>query len=65
MSSKQQLTSVYVDENLYEDFKINAIKFKFSFTKLVEKVMYLYNTDPEFRRNIHNTQVEISGNTEK
>jgi hypothetical protein len=63
--SKPQLTSVYVDDSLYETFKINAIKFKFSFTKLVEKAMYLYNTDPEFRKTLHNTQVEVSEETEE
>jgi hypothetical protein len=53
----QQLTSVKVDEKLFEDFKINSIKFKFSLQKLTERAMYLYNTDPEFRKQMHNVQL--------
>ena len=53
----QQLTSVKIDEKLFEDFKINTIKFKFSLQKLAERAMYLYNTDPEFRKQIHNVQL--------
>ena len=52
----QQLTSVKVDEILFEDFKINSIKYKFSLQKLTERSMYLYNTDPEFRRMIQNIE---------
>jgi hypothetical protein len=53
----QQLTSVKIDEKLFEDFKINTIKFKFSLQKLAERAIYLYNNDPEFRKQIHNVQL--------
>lgn len=53
----QQLTSVKINEKLFEDFKINSIKFKFSLQKLTERAMYLYNTDSEFRKQIHNLQL--------
>jgi hypothetical protein len=49
----QQLTSVKLDKELFEQFKINSIKFKFSFQKLSERAIFLYNTDPEFRKMIH------------
>jgi len=53
----QQLTSVKINDKLFEDFKINSIKFKFSLQKLTERAMFLYNTDPEFRKEIHNVQL--------
>lgn len=55
----QTLTSVKIDKDLFEEFRINAIKMKFSFQKLSERAMYLYNTDLEFRKMIHNTTVEL------
>lgn len=50
-------TSVKLDPNIYEEFKTTSIKYKFSFQKLSERALYLYNTDPEFRRIIHNTNI--------
>jgi hypothetical protein len=55
----QTLTSVKIDKDLFEEFRINAIKMKFSFQKLSERAMYLYNTDLEFRKMIHNTTIEL------
>jgi hypothetical protein len=55
-----QLTSVKVDETIFEEFKINAIKYKFSFQKLAERSMYLFNTDLEFKKRLLNTQVSKS-----
>ena len=59
MSVNQQLTSVKIDKDLFEEFKINAIKLKFSFQKLSERTMFLYNTDPEFRKMIHNVKLDL------
>jgi hypothetical protein len=60
MSEKnQQLTSVKVDKDLFEEFKINSIKLKFSFQKLSERAMFLYNTDPEFRKMIHSVKIDL------
>jgi hypothetical protein len=53
----QQLTSVKLDRDLFEQFRINTIKMKFSFQKLSERAIYLYNTDPEFRKLIHSTNI--------
>lgn len=55
MKKEMVLTSVKVEKNLFENFKINAIRMKFSFQKLSERAIYLYNTNPEFRKLIHNT----------
>jgi len=53
MSKKEvQLTSVKVDSKYFEEFKINAIRHKFSLNKLVNSAMYLYLTDEEFRKKV-------------
>lgn len=49
-----QLTSVKVPEDLFEQFKIACVKHKFSIQKLTERCMYLYLTNEEFRKQIHN-----------
>jgi hypothetical protein len=54
MGQKMQLTSVKVPENLFEQFKIACVKYKFSVQKLTERSMFLYLTSDEFRKNIHN-----------
>jgi len=53
----QRLTSVKIDDISWDEFKINTIRYKFSFQKLSDRVIYLYNKDPEFRKMIH--QVDI------
>jgi len=52
--AKMQLTSVKVPEDLFEHFKIACVKYKFSIQKLTERGMYLYLTDEEFRKQLHN-----------
>jgi len=32
--------------------------------KLVERAMYLYNTDPEFKKMIHNVKVDFKSSEE-
>lgn len=55
MSDKKQvLTSVKLDVDLFENFKIECIKRKFSFQKLSERAIHLYLTDEEFRKKVHN-----------
>ena len=48
------LTSVKIPGKLFEDFKVDCIKSKFSIQKLAERSMYLYMTNPEFKKEIHN-----------
>ena len=52
--ANMQLTSVKVPEDLFEQFKIACVKYKFSVQKLTERCMYLYLTNEDFRKNIHN-----------
>jgi len=55
MSEKnQQLTSVKIDTDLFDKFKIECIKRKFSFQKLSERAIHLYLTDEDFRKQVHN-----------
>jgi len=53
MAKNQQLTSVKIDKDLFEEFKVACVKMKFSFQKLAERTMHLYLTDEEFRKQIH------------
>jgi hypothetical protein len=52
--ANMQLTSVKIPDGLFEQFKIACVKYKFSVQKLTERSMYLYLTDEEFRKQIHN-----------
>jgi hypothetical protein len=48
------LTTVRLKEKLFEDFKQVSILNKVTMRNLLERSMYLYMTDPEFKRNINN-----------
>ena len=49
-----QLTSVKIPDHLFEQFKIACVKYKFSVQKLTERCMFMYLTDEEFRKQVHN-----------
>ena len=54
MSKKDMtLTSVKVQSDLFETFKIECVKRKFSFQKLADRAIHLYLTDETFRKQIH------------
>ena len=46
------LTSVKVKSDLFENFKIECVKRKFSFQKLADRAIHLYLTDDDFRKTI-------------
>lgn len=48
------LTSVKVQSELFEQFKVSCVKYKFSLQKLADRTIHLYLTDEEFRRKLHN-----------
>lgn len=50
----KKLTSVRLDPKLYEDFKHQCLKDKFSFQKLASRAIYLYLTDNKFKEQIFN-----------
>ena len=59
MANKEMtLTSVKVQSGLFEDFKIECVKRKFSFQKLADRSLFLYLTDEDFRKKI-NSQLNI------
>jgi hypothetical protein len=49
-----KLTSVKIDDELFEEFKINSIRFKTSLQRVVNRTLDLYNKDEKFREIIHN-----------
>ena len=62
MSAKKDmtLTSVKIKSDLFENFKIECVKRKFSFQKLADRAIYLYLTDEDFRKQISNqTNIEL------
>ena len=48
------LTSVKVKSDLFENFKIECVKRKFSFQKLADRSLFLYLTNEDFRKQITN-----------
>jgi len=54
------LTSVKIKSDLFENFKIECVRRKFSFQKLADRAIYLYLTDEDFRKAITNqTNLEL------
>jgi hypothetical protein len=59
---KNKLTSVKVNEELFEEFKVLCVRTKFSLQKLVDRSIHLYLTDDDFRKKLHNhTTLSLSG----
>jgi hypothetical protein len=50
----RQLTSVKVTPELFKEFKEQCLRDKFSLQKLVDRALFLYLTEEEFRNKIHN-----------
>lgn len=62
MSNKKEmaLTSVKVKSDLFENFKIECVRRKFSFQKLADRAVHLFLTDEDFRKKITNhTNLEL------
>lgn len=57
MSDNITTTTIKIDTNLYDDFKILNVKRKFYLKDLVERTMHLYVNDEEFRNKVYNYQV--------
>ena len=58
MEDNTQLTSVKVDKDTFDTFKIECVKRKFSLNKLVNRAMEMYIEDENFRKQVtnHNTK---------
>tara|TARA_B110000240_G_scaffold154939_1_gene171972 strand:+ start:198 stop:383 length:186 start_codon:yes stop_codon:yes gene_type:complete len=53
-STDKTLTSVKIKSDLFNEFKIECVKRKFSFQKLSDRAIHLYLTDEDFRKQINN-----------
>jgi hypothetical protein len=59
-SKKMTLTSVKVQSQLFENFKVECVRRKFSFQKLADRSLFLYLTNEDFRKQITNqTNIEL------
>ena len=54
-STDKRLTTVRIDDELFQEFKYQCIKNKFSFQKLASRSIFLYLTNKDYRDNIHST----------
>jgi hypothetical protein len=50
----KKLTSVRVEQQLFDEFKVQCVRYKFSFQKLADRAIFLYLTDETFRDKVHN-----------
>ena len=57
--AKQKLTSVKINENLWNEFKIECIRRKFSFQKLAERSIDLFMKDEDFRKQITSYKLDV------
>jgi hypothetical protein len=48
------LTTVRLQDKLFESFKVEAVKNKITMRNLLERAMFLYLTDESFRHTINN-----------
>jgi|TARA_B110000977_G_scaffold172350_1_gene224684 hypothetical protein len=53
------LTSVKIEKELFQKFKIECVRNKFSFQKLAERCIHSYLNDEEFRRSVTNMKIEF------
>ncbi|MDA9111930.1 hypothetical protein N9J42_00435 [bacterium] len=54
MRKNEKLTSVKITQPLFDKFKMSCLQHNFSFKKLADRAIFLYLTDEEFRKQIHN-----------
>jgi hypothetical protein len=50
----KKLTSVKVEQELFQEFKEECVRYKFSLQKLVDRAIYLYLTEEDFKQKLHN-----------
>ena len=54
MAKDMTLTSVKIQSELFNEFKVSCVRHKFSFQKLADRAIHLYLTDESFRKQLHN-----------
>jgi BMFP domain-containing protein YqiC len=60
-SSAKTLTSLKLEPEEFDSFRVMCVRTKFSLSKLVDRAMHLYNNDEEFRKLMHNYKHEVTG----
>lgn len=56
------LTSVKIKTDLFQEFRVECVKRKFSFQKLSDRAIHLFLTDEDFRKKITNhTNLDLEG----
>ena len=55
------LTSLKLEPQEFDDFKVMCVRTKFSLSKLVDRAMHLYNNDESFRKIMHSYKHEVTG----
>ncbi len=53
-SKEMSLTSVKIQSDLFNDFKVECVRRKFSFQKLANRAVFLYLHNEDFRKQITN-----------
>jgi len=62
MKDKLQLTSVKVVPDIYKAFKIKCMDTGLTLQKLLNRSLYLYNSDEDFQNLINNTNFATGSN---
>ena len=55
------LTSLKLEPQEFDDFKVMCVRTEFSLSKLVDRAMHLYNNDESFRKLMHSYKHEVTG----
>ena len=53
MAKDMTLTSVKIQSELFNEFKVSCVRHKFSFQKLADRAIHMYLTDEDFGKQIH------------
>ena len=59
MTKEEKLTSVKITQPLFDKFKMACLQDKFSFKKLADRAIFLYLTDKDFKKIIHNITIKV------
>ena len=62
MKVTTKLTSIKIIEDIYKNFKADTVNTKMSLQKLINRTMYLYNSDINYKNRLNDTtDLIISG----
>ena len=56
-----QLTSVKVDKSIYKRFRLHSIESNLTLKEVINRSLYLFDSDEVFRDRIISMDLEISG----